>query len=271
MNDRELGTGRSGAPGPPDDAGERHGAGAAPTDDDSIPTLDGRRNAARVGFWAAILTVLVTVAFAAVGVATPARSGPFCGQIWPCVPAPYTDVAQFIPGDYLWLIPGILLVPIFVVLIASIHARAPEPMQIFSGIGLAFAVAYAVVIGADYFVQFAVVIPSLQSGETEGLMLVTQYNPHGLFIAGEALGYLAMSLALLFAALVFTRGRMERAIRWLFVSGFVLAIAAFLGLWLVGGDLVAFEVSVLSINWIVLIASAVLLGVVFRRAGRSRN
>lgn len=224
-----------------------------------------------LGFWAAILTAVDAALFAAVGVATPARSGPFCGTIWPCVPAPYIDVAQFIPGDYLWLIPGILLAPIFVVLMASIHAYAPEPRKIFSRVGLTFAVGYAVVIGVDYFVQFAVVIPSLQSGETQGLSLFTQYNPHGLFIAGEALGYLTMSTALLFVAPVFAGGRIECAIRWLFVAGFVLAVAALVGFWLVGGDLVAFEVAVLSINWIVLIASGVLLGVVFRRAGRSRS
>jgi hypothetical protein len=221
----------------------------------------------RVGFWAAVLTVLVTATFAVAGFATPARSGPFCGPTtWACVPAPYVDVAQFIPGDYLWLIPGLLIIPIFVVLMAAIHADAPEPRRIFSGIGLALAVAYAVVVGVDYFVQLTVVVPSLQAGQTEGLSLFTQYNPHGLFIAGEAFGYLAMSLALLFAAPVFTRGRVELAIRWLFIGGFVLAVAAFVGFWIVGGDLIAFEVSVLSINWIVLIASGVLLSVVFRRA-----
>jgi hypothetical protein len=37
----------------------------------------------------------------------------------------------------------------------------------------------------------------------------------------------------------------------------------------VGGDLIAFEVAVLSINWIVLIASGVLLIVDFRRAAQS--
>jgi hypothetical protein len=221
----------------------------------------------RVGSWAAVLTVVVTATFALAGFATPARSGPFCGPTtWACIPAPYTDVAQFIPGDYLWLIPGILLVPIFVVLVAAIHACAPEPRRVLSGVALAFATAYAVVVGVDYLTQFAVVVPSLQAGETDGLSLFTQYNPHGLFIAGEALGYLAMSLALLFVAPVFAGGRVERAIRWLFVGGFVLAVAAFVWFWIVGGDLIAFEVSVLSINWIVLIASGVLLGLLFRRA-----
>ena len=219
-----------------------------------------------VGFWAAILVAADAAVFAAVGIATPARSGPFCGTVWPCVPAPYVDVAQFIPGDYLWLIPGILLAPAFVVLTASIHAFAPEPRRIFGRLSLAFALAYAVVVGVDYFVQFAVVVPSLQSGETEALSLFTQYNPHGLFIAGEALGYLAMSLSLLFVVPVFAGGGIERAMRWLFAAGFGLAVTAFVGLWLVGGDLVAFEVAVLSINWIVLIASGALLSVVFRRA-----
>jgi hypothetical protein len=203
------------------------------------------------------------------GIATPARSGPFCGPTtWACVPAPYTDVAQFIPGDYLWLIPAILLAPVFVVLVAAIHTWAPESRRLWSRIALAFAIAYAVIIGTTYFVQLAVVIPSLQARETDGLSLFTQYNPHGLFIAGEALDYLAMSLALTFAAPVFAGPGIERAIRWLFIGGFVVAVAAFVGLWIVGGDLIAFEVAVLSINWIVLVVTGVLLTVVFRRAGQ---
>jgi hypothetical protein len=223
----------------------------------------------RVGFWASVLTVLVTATFAVACFATPARSGPFCGPTtWACIPAPYVDVARFIPGDYLWLIPGLLLIPVFVVLIAAIHAGAPEPGRFLSGIGLVFAAAYAIVVGVDYFVQFAVVIPSLQAGETQGLSLLTQYNPHGLFIAGEAFGYLAMSLALVFVSPVLAGGRVERAIRLLFVGGFLIAVVAFTWFWIVGGDLIAFEVSVLSINWIVLIAAGVLLGLMFQRAGR---
>ncbi len=210
-----------------------------------------------------MLTVTVTAVFAGVGVTTPARSGPFC--VSECVAYPYVDVARFIPGDYLWLLPGILLVPVFVVLTASIHAYASEPRKIYSRIALSFALVYAVVILTDYFVQLAVVVPSLQAGETDGLSLFTQYNPHGLFISLESLGYFAMSAAFLFAAPVFGGGRAERAIRGLLVLGFVFAVAAFVGLGLVGHDLVAFEVMVLTINWSVLIASGVLLSVLFRR------
>ena len=238
------------------------------------PAMNGREparttstqdRALRPGFWAAILTTVLAAMFAVAGVATPPRSGPFCGTA--CVPYPYIDVARFVPGDYLWLVPGILLAPVFVVLVGCIHGYAGAPKRIFSRLGLAFAVGYAVVIGVDYFVQLAVVAPSLRSGETQGLSLFTQYNPRGLFIAGEALGYLTMSLAFLFVAPVFAGGRAERAIRWLFVSSFGLAVIAFVGFAVLEGDLVAFEVSVLSINWIVLIASGCLLSVVFWRAG----
>jgi hypothetical protein len=223
--------------------------------------------ATRLGFWTAIVTIVVVAVFAVVAIPTPPRSGPFCASA--CVAYPYVDVAQFIPGDYLWLLPGILLAPTFVVLMACIHAYAPEPKKIYSRIGLSFALIYAVVILVDYYLQLTVVVPSLQAGETEGLSLFTQYDPHGVFIALETLGYSMLTVALLFAAPVFAGGRVERSIRGLFVLSFVLAVAAFVGLALLGHDLVAFEVTVLMIIWIVLIASGVLLGVVFRRAGQA--
>jgi hypothetical protein len=222
-------------------------------------------SATRLGSWTAILTVFVVAVFAAVGIATPARSGPFCGNA--CVVYPYADVARFIPGDYLWLVPGMLLAPTFVVLMACIHAHATEQKQVYGRIGLSFAVVYAVVILVDYYLQLAVVMPSLQAGETEGLAMFTQYDPQGCFIALETLGYSMLTVALLAAAPVFEGGRAERAIRGLFVLSFALAAAAFVGLAVVGHDLIAFEVTVLMIDWSVLIASGVLLSVVFRRAG----
>jgi hypothetical protein len=211
--------------------------------------------------------VVATGLFAGIGITTPPRSGPFC--MADCLAYPYLDVARFIPADYLWLVPGIALVPIFVVLMAAVHASTPEPSRTFSRIGLSFALGYAVVIGVDYGVQFAVVMPSLAAGQTDGLVLWTQYNPHGLFIALECVGYLAMSLAVLFAAPTFGGGRVELAIRSLLVLDLVLAVAALVWLGVLGHDAVAFEVIVLTINWNVLIVAGVLLAVVFRRLGRA--
>ena len=226
-------------------------------------------NAIRLGFWSAVLTAVSAAVFMVMGIATPPRSGPFCGTA--CVAYPYTNVASFIPIDYYWLYPGILLAPVFVVLMACVHSYAATEKRVFGRIGLSFGLIYAAIILVDYFIQLTVVVPSLQSGETAGLALFTQYNPHGIFITFEALGYLMMSVALLFVAPVFAGGRAERTIRWLFVADFIAAITAFVVLPLAGYDIVAFEVTVLLINWVVLILSGVLLSLVFRRAGHARG
>jgi hypothetical protein len=80
-----------------------------------------------------------------------------------------------------------------------------------------------------------------------------------------------MSVALLFAAAVFAGGRLERAIRWLFIASFVLAIGSYVSLSLLKYDIVAFEVTILTINWVVLIVSGALLSALFKRAGRYRE
>jgi len=230
-------------------------------------------SANRLGFWSAILTAVMAAVFFAVGFVSPVRY----------ISYPYVDVAsstcgglqlvscEFISMDYIWLYPAFLLAPIFVVLMACIHYYAPVDRKIFSQIGLSFALVYAAVITTDYFIQWTVVQPSLLSGETEGLSLFTQYDPHGIFIALEGLGYLMMSVALLFAAAVFTGGRLERAVRWLFVMSFILAIGSFAGLSLLRYDIVTFEVTIIMINCTVLIVSGALLSILFKRAGRYRE
>src|SRR5664280_2640508 len=222
-------------------------------------TNSARKGAYRLGFWSAILTAVLAAAAFAAGITTPARSGPFCTAA--CITFPYTNVAAFIPGDYIWLYPGLLLALIFVVLMGCIHSHASDEKKVFSQIGLAFALAYAVVIISDYFVQFTVVIPSISSGETAGLALFTQYNPHGIFIALEGIGYLMMSVAFLTNAVVFSEGRLEHAIRWIFFIDFILASGCLAGLTWLKYDIVAFEVAILTINWIVLIVSGILLSI----------
>jgi hypothetical protein len=223
----------------------------------------------RLGFWSAVLTTILAAAAFAIGIATPARSGPFCASS--CIAYPYTDVAGFIPGDYWWLGPGILLALIFVVLMGCIHNYAAKDRKLFSQIGLSFALLYAAVMTTNYFTQFSVVIPSLLAGETSGLSLFTQYNPHGMFIALEGLGYFMMSIAFLASAAVFSAGRLERGIKGLFISNFVLALGSFVGLSWLKRDMVAFEVAILTLNWITLIVSGVLLSLLFRQAERTRS
>jgi hypothetical protein len=230
----------------------------------AMPESANLAKALQLSFWSAILMGLIAAAMMVIGVLTPARAGPFAKPA-DIIPYPYTDAAAFIPVDYIWLYPGILLAPAFVVLIACIGRSAPEEKKVYGKISLAFAVMYAVLIIADYFTQLAVIQPSLLSGEKEGLSLFTQYNPHGLFIAFEAVGYLLMSTALLFASFQFRGSALERAIKWIFISDFCLAAVAFILLCLVSFDIIAFEVTVLSINWLALISGGILISILARR------
>ena len=68
---------------------------------------------------------------------------------------------------------------------------------------------------------------SVAAGETEGIALLTQHNPHGLFIANEEVGYLLMSVSFALVVPLFTgAGAMIRVVRWLFGAGFVVPIVA---------------------------------------------
>ncbi len=234
------------------------------------PIITMNAAASRLGFWAAILTAIIAAVFFIAGILTPPRSGPFAPAA-NVVPYPYTDVAAFIPGDYYWLYPGILLAPLFVILMVCVHSYARSDRKLFSHIALSFAIIYATIILIDYVTQFTIVIPSILTNETAGLSLFTQYNPHGFFITFETLGYTMMSGAFLFIAAVFAGGRLERVLRWVFVAGVVAALVLFIMLSLLNYDLIAFEVTILTINWIILIVAGVLLSVMFRRAGRGSS
>jgi hypothetical protein len=139
---------------------------------------------------------------------------------------------------------------------------------VYGQIGLSFALLSAVVLLGDYFVQFSVVPISLMNGHTEGIALLTQYNPYGVFIVLEELGYLLMSLSFVFLAPVFAdQGRLASAVRWVFVAGFVLTtaflvvISAYYGL----ERMDRFEIAAISIEWLVLVVNGILLSVLFRR------
>ena len=167
-----------------------------------------RTGPARIGTWSAALTAVCAAAPLTLGVTTPPRSGPNCRS--DCITYPYTDGAAFVPRDYRWMCPVALLALVFVALAVCIHGDAEEDRKGRSLIGVACAAVAAGLLTVAYVVQLAVVQPSLLKGETEGLSLVSQYNPHGVFIAFEDLGYALMSVAFLFcgAALV-GRGRLE--------------------------------------------------------------
>ncbi len=235
----------------------------------AAPVAPARLTVSRLGFWSAILTALVTLASFAISINTPPLSGPGCTS--GCFTYPYHDAASMVPHDYIWMYPATLIAPLFVVLVVCIHRYAPREKRMYGQIAMCFAVAYAVIITINYYIQIAAMQPSLVKGETEGLALFSQYNPHGVFIALEELGYLMMSLAFLFAAPALAGStRLEKAVRWLFTISAGLGFAAYVVMSrMYGYDLeYRFEIVIISITWLTLIAGGAMLAVVFRRAGR---
>jgi hypothetical protein len=226
-------------------------------------------NVNSLGFYAAILTTVLTVVTFGIAFLTPPLSGPGCQGS--CFEYPYTDIVSRFPRDYVWMYSAILLAFIYFVLMGCIHHYASPEKKIFSQIGLSFALISAAVLIIDYFVQVSVIQPSLVRGETEGIALLTQFNPHGIFIALEEVGFLMMSVAFLFFAPVFSAPNgLERAIRWIFILSFVLTILSLLIISIQYGinREYRFEIVAISINWIALIVSGILLSLVFGRAIR---
>jgi hypothetical protein len=231
----------------------------------SVETLNAR-HIDRAGFYTAVLMVVITlITFGLAMIAIPV-SGANCPAN--CVEYPYLDTASQYPRDFLWMPPAMILVLTYVALMSIIHTHAPTAKKVFSQIGLLFAVITGVILVADYYVQFAVVPISLISGETRGLPLLIQYNPHGIFLALEEAGYLLMSLSFLMMAPVFTgESRRTAAIRWIFLLSFVINVIALVGIALAFGlerqD--RLEVIILSVNWLVLIVNGGLLAAFFRQ------
>jgi hypothetical protein len=221
-----------------------------------------------LGFWAAILTAVAAAAALGIAITTaPPRSGPNC---WfdACITYPFTDAAAFVPTDYFWMVPAFLMGPLFVVLVVCIRYYASPARQGFGQIALAFAVIAAAALTINYYIQLSVVQPSLLKGELDGLSLFSQYNPHGIFIALEDLGYLMMGAAFLFTAVLFSRReRLERVVRLILIGGGILVLGSFILLSLLyGSDLgYNYEVVAILIDWSTLIVSGTLMSLFFLR------
>lgn len=224
-------------------------------------------NANWLGFYTAILTTVATLITFGIAIFTPPLAGPYCAGS--CFEYPYTDIASRFPRDYLWMYPAMFLSLLYVVFMVSIHQYAAQDKQRFSQSGLAFALMAATILLIAYFTQVSVIQPSLVQGETEGIALLTQFNPHGLFIALEELGFLLMSLSFLWMAPVFSgANRTETTLRWLFRGSFLCTLLAFSFYALQYGLAreYRFEVAVITINWAVLLVAGLLVSLVFKRA-----
>ncbi len=214
---------------------------------------------------AAGMAAITTVTFGLALFAVPI-SGSNCPS--DCIEYPYLDTLDRFPRDYVWMFFAIGLVVTYLIFTISLNkVRTGAGSAIPGQVAVGLAVVVVAVLVPTYFVQFSVVPSSLSAGQTEGISLLTQYNPQGLFIALEEIGFLLMSFSFLFLIpLIPAEGTRARVVRWLFGAGFVVSGLAFVAIAIAFGfdrqD--RFEIVVISVTWLVLIVNGVLLSLVFR-------
>jgi hypothetical protein len=226
----------------------------------------------RFCYFIALGTSILTIVTFTIAFLTPPISGPFCLEN--CIDYPYHNIIDRFPRDYIWMYFAIVLTLLFVVFVATINHVASSERKLFGQIGLSFAILAAIPLLLAYFIQLIVIQPSIIRGETEGIAILTQYNPHGLFIALEETGYMLMGLAFFSLVPVFNgKSKLERLIQWIFSGSFLLIISSLVIISILYGPerSYRFEIIVISIDWFVLIISGFLLAGYIRKHRTDKN
>ena len=163
----------------------------------------------KVGFGSALIAFIATMAF---------------------------NIAQFLqllhvltfPGDQILILGFSLCIVIpFMLAMLALHYVAPADKKIWSHAALLFTVMYVVFVTANYVVQLATVIPMTAKGAADEVRILSQ-TPHSLFWDFDAIGYICMGLATLFAVPVFKKQGFQKWVRYCFlVHALVTPLTAF--------------------------------------------
>lgn len=171
-----------------------------------------------LGFWSAVLATLFSMVYIIGQFAE--WSGLLGSQGGP-------ESASTPLGIAVLLTPSLFLGSSFLALVVSIHYLASPAQKVWSHTAIAFATAYTVLISIVYFVQLTLVAPRLVRGEIEGIEMLLFVPFDSFLYAVDILGYSFMSLATLFAAMVFTGGGLNRVVRlFLLANGALLPFIA---------------------------------------------
>jgi hypothetical protein len=99
----------------------------------------------------------------------------------------------------------------------SLHYLTEKDKQFWTHAALIFTTIYAVFVTANYVVQLAIVIPSKLRETSENIHLLEQ-TPHSMFWGYDAIGYISMGLATLFAIPALRNLGFERWVRMSFLA-----------------------------------------------------
>lgn len=170
--------------------------------------------AVRLGFWSSVV-ILVSGAVLLAGIVASALTLPSALTTdWQGVDAYAT--AYRATGGILTSLPflaALVSCPAYVLQIVSLHGLASGAGRIRRGLGVASALAFALLAGLNYVVQMTLVRTGILGGQDLGLSWLVFQNPDSLMLAIDFAGWFLLGLAFLSVLPLFQEGRLDRAIR----------------------------------------------------------
>ena len=126
-------------------------------------------------------------------------------------------VLQFPVDEILIYGTSLCIVVPFILVMLSFHHLTTKDKQFWTHASLVFTIIYAVFVTANYVVQLATVIPSKLNKTSEAIRVLEQ-TPHSMFWSYDAIGYISMGLATLFAIPALNKIGFERWVRMSFIA-----------------------------------------------------
>jgi hypothetical protein len=148
----------------------------------------------RIGYWSGLAAFAATVAY---GIA----------QI-----LQVAGLLHFPSDEILIYGTSLCIVVPFILEMLALHYLTPPAKRFWTHAALIFTVIYAVFVSANYVVQLATVIPEKAGGNGDAIR-VLQQTPHSMFWDYDAIGYVAMGLACLFAVPAIENAGLGRWVR----------------------------------------------------------
>lgn len=110
---------------------------------------------------------------------------------------------------------SLCIAPSFMLVMLALHYSTPGDRKLWSHAGLLFAVLYTISASLMYVEQLATVIPASVKGNINDTLTVT---PHSLFWTLDAMAYIFMGVATLFAAGALTNLGRGKRVRYFFIA-----------------------------------------------------
>jgi hypothetical protein len=124
----------------------------------------------------------------------------------------------------------LLFAPAFLIMLHSINDFASEDKKILSRISISFATIFAACIGIHYFIQISSVRLSIAKGQIAGLEQFIQGNPISGIAGINMVGWtLFFSLSSFFIAPIFAGNRLNKVIKYAFISNGIVCMLGGVG------------------------------------------